>query len=105
MSKVCVEIDESLLERARDYFESASNEELAEKAFATLLHWEAGRWIVALLMHPFVLGELAMGNLTKRTHWLKKLRDLPQASIAPTRSNCMAAASATSMPTCSPPPA
>lgn len=47
MSKVCVEIDESLLERARDYFESASNEELAEKAFATLLHWEAGRWIVA----------------------------------------------------------
>lgn len=37
----------------------------------------------ALLMHPFVLGELAMGNLTKRTHWLKKLRDMPQASIAP----------------------
>ncbi len=47
MSKVSVEIDESLLARARDYFASASNEELAEKAFAMLLHWEAGRWIVA----------------------------------------------------------
>ncbi len=36
-----------------------------------------------LLMHPFVLGELAMGNLSQRTHWLKKLRDMPQAGVAP----------------------
>ncbi|NVD99517.1 type II toxin-antitoxin system VapC family toxin [Massilia sp. BJB1822] len=36
----------------------------------------------ALLMHPFVLGELAMGNLRHRKRWLRKLQNMPQANIA-----------------------
>lgn len=32
-----------------------------------------------LLMHPFVIGELAMGNLANRDRFLKMLRDLPQS--------------------------
>ncbi|MBB3120860.1 type II toxin-antitoxin system VapB family antitoxin [Pseudoduganella violacea] len=45
MSKVNIQIDKDLLDRAREYFASASDEELAEKAFSTLIHVEAGRWI------------------------------------------------------------
>jgi predicted nucleic acid-binding protein len=35
-----------------------------------------------VLGHPFVLGELALGNLRQRDLVLGALRDLPQASIA-----------------------
>lgn len=34
-----------------------------------------------LLMHPFVIGELAMGNLANRNRFLKTLRDLPQSIV------------------------
>ncbi|NVD99518.1 hypothetical protein [Massilia sp. BJB1822] len=47
MSKISVEVKKDLLDQAREYFETASNEELVEKAFSVFLHWEAGRWIVA----------------------------------------------------------
>ena len=30
-----------------------------------------------IAMHPYVLGELAMGNLAQRSSFLKKLADLP----------------------------
>ena len=33
-------------------------------------------------MHPFVLGELALGDLRQRTVVLDALSDLPQASVA-----------------------
>ncbi len=33
-------------------------------------------------MHPFVLGELALGSLRQRDVILTSLRDLPQASVA-----------------------
>ncbi len=36
----------------------------------------------SVLMHPFVLGELACGNLTKRKEVLKLLSDLPKSSVA-----------------------
>jgi predicted nucleic acid-binding protein len=35
-----------------------------------------------VLMHPFVLGELACGNLRQRAEVLALLKDLPQATIA-----------------------
>ena len=35
-----------------------------------------------VLMHPFVLGELACGNLRNRTEVLALLKDLPQAVLA-----------------------
>ena len=35
-----------------------------------------------VLMHPFVLGELACGNLHNRAEVLVLLRDLPQADMA-----------------------
>ena len=35
-----------------------------------------------VLMHPFVLGELACGNLSQRTEILALLNDLPQATTA-----------------------
>lgn len=35
-----------------------------------------------VLMHPFVLGELACGNLRNRTEVLVLLKDLPQAVLA-----------------------
>ena len=35
-----------------------------------------------VLMHPFVLGELACGNLRNRTEVLALLKDLPQAALA-----------------------
>lgn len=34
------------------------------------------------LVHPFVIGELAMANLSRRGVVLAELRDLPQTSIA-----------------------
>lgn len=39
---------------------------------------EAGQ----VLMHPFVLGELACGNLNNRADLLSLLRDLPPAPVA-----------------------
>ena len=35
-----------------------------------------------VLMHPFVLGELACGNMKNRTEVLRLLRDLPFAPLA-----------------------
>jgi predicted nucleic acid-binding protein len=35
-----------------------------------------------VLMHPFVLGEVACGNLHQRTEILSLLKDLPQATVA-----------------------
>jgi len=34
------------------------------------------------LAHPFVIGELALGNLPRRDQALRELQDLPQANIA-----------------------
>jgi predicted nucleic acid-binding protein len=34
------------------------------------------------LAHPFVIGELALGNLQRRETFLSALRDLPQAVVA-----------------------
>ncbi len=35
-----------------------------------------------VLMHPFVLGEMACGNLGNRAEVLKLLADLPEATVA-----------------------
>jgi predicted nucleic acid-binding protein len=35
-----------------------------------------------VLGHPFVMGELALGNLRRRESFLSDLRDLPQAIVA-----------------------
>jgi predicted nucleic acid-binding protein len=35
-----------------------------------------------VLVHPFVLGELALGNFRQRDAFLSDLRDLPQAVVA-----------------------
>jgi len=35
-----------------------------------------------VLMHPFVLGELACGNLRNRSEVLRLLKDLPQTTVA-----------------------
>ncbi len=35
-----------------------------------------------VLIHPFVIGELACGNLRKREEVLRLLKDLPQAVVA-----------------------
>jgi hypothetical protein len=35
-----------------------------------------------VLIHPFVIGELACGNLRKRDEVLRLLEDLPQSTIA-----------------------
>lgn len=35
-----------------------------------------------VLMHPFVLGELACGNLRQRAEVLSLLKDLPRATVA-----------------------
>ncbi|WP_422126676.1 type II toxin-antitoxin system VapC family toxin [Thioalkalivibrio sulfidiphilus] len=35
-----------------------------------------------VLMHPFVVGELACGNLRNRSEVLRLLKDLPQAVVA-----------------------
>lgn len=52
-------------------------------------HLQSGNeGLIALLnssqvsMHPFVLGELACGNLQQRTEILALLNDLPQATVA-----------------------
>jgi hypothetical protein len=47
-----------------------------DTALAGLL--EAG----AVLAHPFVIGELALGNLRQREMVLSALADLPQAKVA-----------------------
>ncbi len=47
-----------------------------EPALATVLE---GGWV---LMHPFVLGELACGNLKNRGEVLRLLEDLPVAPTA-----------------------
>ncbi|HKO06216.1 MAG TPA: PIN domain-containing protein [Alphaproteobacteria bacterium] len=50
-----------------------------DKKLAGLL--DAGR----VLAHPFVIGELALGNLRQRDLVLNALRDLPQATVATDR--------------------
>jgi predicted nucleic acid-binding protein len=35
-----------------------------------------------VLVHPFVIGELALGNLKKRAQILTNLQDLPEAVVA-----------------------
>jgi len=35
-----------------------------------------------VLMHPFVLGELAMGTLARREAWLKSFAKLPRCAVA-----------------------
>ncbi len=35
-----------------------------------------------VLMHPFILGELACGNLVHRDDFLGLLKDLPQSTVA-----------------------
>ncbi len=47
-----------------------------DRALAALL--EAG----CVLIHPFVIGELALGNLRQREIVLGALSDLPRASVA-----------------------
>lgn len=47
-----------------------------DKALAALLD------AVMVLTHPFVIGELALGNLRQREIVLKALSDLPQAIVA-----------------------
>ncbi len=48
----------------------------SNKSLAGLL--DAG----AVLMHPFVIGELALGNLQRRETVLGDLSDLPRVSVA-----------------------
>ena len=50
-----------------------------DQALAGLL--EAGK----VLAHPFVIGELALGNLPQRDQALRGLQDLPQANVATDR--------------------
>jgi len=38
-----------------------------------------------VLAHPFVIGEIAMGNLRQRDVFLRGLQDLPQAVVATDR--------------------
>jgi hypothetical protein len=50
-----------------------------DEALARML--EAGN----VLAHPFVIGELALGNITRRDLVLRTLQDLPQADVATDR--------------------
>jgi predicted nucleic acid-binding protein len=45
---------------------------------------ELGAWLEAgeVLMHPFVIGELAVGNLRSRDALLRELGRLPRAVVA-----------------------
>jgi predicted nucleic acid-binding protein len=38
-----------------------------------------------VLVHPFVIGELALGNIRQRSNLLDRLQDLPRASVASER--------------------
>lgn len=49
---------------------------IGEESLATLLNGSR------VLTHPFVIGELACGNLRNRTEVLKLLKGLPQAPVA-----------------------
>lgn len=48
----------------------------SDKALAALLD------VSLVLTHPFVIGELALGNLRQRETVLEALSDLPRASVA-----------------------
>jgi len=52
---------------------------VGDQGLAGLL--EAGK----VLAHPFVIGELALGNLPQRDQALRELQDLPQAKVATDR--------------------
>ena len=82
-------------------------------------HLRSGNEILSALLgggevlgHPFVVGELALGNLRQRDDILRALRRLPQATSASHREvstssiakRCSGAASATSTPICWRPP-
>jgi predicted nucleic acid-binding protein len=47
-----------------------------DQALAALLNSEM------VLVHPFIIGELALGNLRQRSQILKELANLPQIGIA-----------------------
>lgn len=47
-----------------------------EPVFASLLSAEQ------ILVHPFVLGELAVGSLKDRARFIETLRDMPRSMIA-----------------------
>jgi hypothetical protein len=49
---------------------------IGEESLATLLNGSR------VLTHPFVIGELACGNLRNRTEFLKLLEGLPRAPVA-----------------------
>jgi predicted nucleic acid-binding protein len=49
---------------------------IGDKIVVSLL--ESGR----VLVHPFIIGELALGNLRQRRVILASLQDLPQANLA-----------------------
>jgi hypothetical protein len=59
------------------------------------------------MMHPFIVGEVALGNLRRRENVLGAMCELPQTNVAAdsevpilfTRRLCSAEGSATSMPT------
>lgn len=51
---------------------------LRKSEAALIAALEAGQ----VLMHPFVVGELACGNLKNRVELLSLLRDLPSAPVA-----------------------
>ena len=65
-----------------------------------------------VLGHPWVIGELALGNLRQREEVIGLLGSLPTAVVATPRSSLSSSsgtssrdeASATSTPSCSPPP-
>ncbi len=55
-------------------------------------HLRAGDQVLAglleagdVLAHPFVIGELALGNLPRRDQTLRGLQDLPKAEVATDR--------------------
>jgi len=66
----------------------------------------------SVLMHPFVIAEIALGQLRQRAVVLETLSDLPTATLATNAESwassiaisCLAVASATLTSTCSPPP-
>jgi predicted nucleic acid-binding protein len=45
---------------------------------------ELSRLLIAeqILVHPFVLGELVVGNLKNRATFIEQLRDMPQSVVA-----------------------
>ncbi len=47
MSTTTIEVDDTLIERARSYVGTLDNAKLAEIAFKTLIQLKAGQWLAA----------------------------------------------------------